>query len=183
MRVVEQKGWNMSYIVKPTEYNGIAFRSRTEARWAVVFEQLGWDYQYEPEIFDLPIGRYLPDFYLPSQQAYFEVKPKEPNYKERSKASQLCEATCCTVVVSTGRPNPRRSDFDDDILVFVPEMVEDDRILAFDYRGGFVNRRWNHHPACSLSLGNLAYLGAETETDWQAAFNAAAKMRFSHRIH
>lgn len=46
-----------------TEYNGYRFRSRLEARWAVFFDTLGVDYEYEPEGFQLPSGRrYLPDF-------------------------------------------------------------------------------------------------------------------------
>lgn len=48
-----------------TEYNGYKFRSRLEARWAVFFDALGIEYQYEPEGFDLGDGIwYLPDFYL-----------------------------------------------------------------------------------------------------------------------
>lgn len=51
--------------IKPIEtiYNGYRFRSRLEARWAVFFDALGVDYEYEPEGFNLPNGgRYLPDF-------------------------------------------------------------------------------------------------------------------------
>ena len=46
-----------------TEYNGYRFRSRLEARWAVFFDELGVEYEYEPEGFDLGNGLYyLPDF-------------------------------------------------------------------------------------------------------------------------
>lgn len=51
--------------MKPIEtaYNGYRFRSRLEARWAVFFDALGVDYEYEPEGFDLGNGvYYLPDF-------------------------------------------------------------------------------------------------------------------------
>lgn len=51
--------------IKPIEtfYNGYRFRSRLEARWAVFFDSLGVDYEYEPEGFVLPSGKmYLPDF-------------------------------------------------------------------------------------------------------------------------
>lgn len=48
---------------RETEYNGHRFRSRLEARWAVFFDALGVEYEYEPEGFVLPSGRtYLPDF-------------------------------------------------------------------------------------------------------------------------
>jgi hypothetical protein len=52
-------------MIKPIEtvYNGYRFRSRLEARWAVFFDALGVEYEYEPEGFKLPNGDYyLPDF-------------------------------------------------------------------------------------------------------------------------
>lgn len=51
--------------IKPIEtiYNGYRFRSRLEARWAVFFDSLHVQYEYEPEGFDLGNGLYyLPDF-------------------------------------------------------------------------------------------------------------------------
>lgn len=48
-----------------TVWRGKRFRSRTEARWAVYFECLCIDWEYEPEGFVLDDGtRYLPDFLL-----------------------------------------------------------------------------------------------------------------------
>src|SRR6266480_2904508 len=58
-----------------TVYKGYRFRSRLEARWAVFFDALGEEWQYEVEGFELPSGRYLPDFYLPKRKTYVEVKP------------------------------------------------------------------------------------------------------------
>ena len=58
-----------------TEYNGIKFRSRLEARWAVFFDTAKIRYEYEPEGYETEDGtRYLPDFYLPDFDAYVEVK-------------------------------------------------------------------------------------------------------------
>ena len=46
-----------------TYYKGYKFRSRTEARWAVFFDSIGVDWEYEPEGFVLSDGsHYLPDF-------------------------------------------------------------------------------------------------------------------------
>ena len=48
-----------------TKYKGYRFRSRLEARWAVFFDALGVEWEYEPEGFQLPSGKkYLPDFRL-----------------------------------------------------------------------------------------------------------------------
>lgn len=48
-----------------TEYKGYRFRSRLEARWAVFFDAIGAEWEYEPEGFMLEDGTlYLPDFLL-----------------------------------------------------------------------------------------------------------------------
>lgn len=57
-----------------TRFNGYKFRSRLEARWAVVFNHLHIPYNYEPEGYNLNGIFYLPDFWLPEQQCFFEVK-------------------------------------------------------------------------------------------------------------
>ena len=60
-----------------TEYKGYLFRSRLEARWAVFFDCLGIEWEYEPEGIVLSNGNYyLPDFYLITFHCYFEVKRK-----------------------------------------------------------------------------------------------------------
>lgn len=77
--------------IKPIEtvYNGYRFRSRLEARWAVFFDTLGIEYIYEPEGFTFPDGtNYLPDFYLPKMNTFFEVKGIM-SYKDAHKIEQL----------------------------------------------------------------------------------------------
>lgn len=69
--------------IKPieTEYKGYRFRSRLEARWAVFFDAIGADWEYEPEGYNLPgEQRYLPDFLIHNVKGriegdlYIEVK-------------------------------------------------------------------------------------------------------------
>lgn len=58
-----------------TYYNGYFFRSRLEARWAMFFDELEIKYLYEHEGYQLSDGTlYLPDFYLPESDSFFEVK-------------------------------------------------------------------------------------------------------------
>lgn len=65
-----------------TDYRGIRFRSRLEARWAVFLDTLGVRYHYERQgyelLFDWPGQRgkvwYLPDFWLPDYGLHMEVK-------------------------------------------------------------------------------------------------------------
>ena len=59
-----------------TQYNGILFRSRLEARWAILFDALKIEWIYEPDCFILSNSqKYTPDFYLPKFDLYIEVKP------------------------------------------------------------------------------------------------------------
>jgi hypothetical protein len=161
-----------------TEYKGLKYRSRTEARWAVVFDVLGWQHHYEPNGFELPSGGYFPDFYLPDVDAYFEVKGREPSAQERLKAEELCVSEQTTVIVSTGPPNPNRREWNEDLITFSPDSLDGIEFFADENRGGFVSRRREEHPACSLHLGNLIYLGANKEVGWECAFRASANHRF-----
>lgn len=59
-----------------TVYNVHRYRSRLEARWAVVLTELGIDFLYEYEGYDLgTYGWYLPDFYLPKTTSYLNHLP------------------------------------------------------------------------------------------------------------
>ncbi|HEY0711638.1 MAG TPA: hypothetical protein VGF45_03130 [Polyangia bacterium] len=60
-----------------THYAGCQFRSRTEARWAVFFDNLGLAWEHEPQGYKISkTGQiYLPDFYLPQLGLFVEVKP------------------------------------------------------------------------------------------------------------
>ena len=90
-----------------TRYNGYRFRSRIEARWAVFFDALGVRYEYEPQGFGLQAGRYLPDFWIPDQDCYIEIKGKEPTGHEELLASQLSVHTRKNVYIFFGDiPSP-----------------------------------------------------------------------------
>lgn len=66
-----------------TEYNGILFRSRLEARWAIYFDALNVDYVYEPECYLLENNKkYTPDFYLQKLDLFIEIKPNTESLKE-----------------------------------------------------------------------------------------------------
>lgn len=59
----------------PTDYNGIRFRSKLEARYAKAFDSLNISWEYEGIGFEFDDGtRYCPDFHLPKTDQFFEVK-------------------------------------------------------------------------------------------------------------
>ncbi|MGI5223022.1 hypothetical protein [Nocardia sp. CA-290969] len=99
-----------------TSYAGCRFRSRIEARWAVFFDHLGIGWEYEPQGFDLPSGRYLPDFLLdfpaypgehfgpdPARDGvWWEVKGAAPTQHELNLCWELLEATHRPVYIAHG---------------------------------------------------------------------------------
>ena len=93
----------------PTRYKGYHFRSRLEARWAVFFDTLKIPWEYEAEAYELPSGRYLPDFSVGRLLAWcdpcwVEVKPSiaAPD----SKWAELVELTRRDILVYIGPPGP-----------------------------------------------------------------------------
>jgi len=106
-----------------TYYKGCHFRSRLEARWAVFFDALGVEWSYEPEGFEWPArpadpddddgpfgyglpelfgGYYLPDFWLPSINTWFEVKGPEPDAEEWRILSEFRWTADGRLVVAVG---------------------------------------------------------------------------------
>lgn len=94
----------------PSRYAGILFRSRTEARWAVLFNWAGLQWNYEQEGFALDAGNYLPDFFLPELGLWFEVKPDETDLGERPRFEELCRRSGNNGVIAYGPPAPGREN-------------------------------------------------------------------------
>jgi len=64
----------MEYKIKAieTRFKSFVFRSRLEAKWAAMFELLGWSWDYEPVDFN----GWIPDFVVyGNNPVYVEVKP------------------------------------------------------------------------------------------------------------
>jgi hypothetical protein len=93
-----------------TSYKGYKFRSRLEARWAVFFDSMKIQWDYEIEGFRLPGDVwYLPDFllHLPQGDVWAEIKPAQaddfPDLVQ-TRLSPLCRATGNPVVLLNGAP-------------------------------------------------------------------------------
>jgi hypothetical protein len=73
----------------PTFYRGHHFRSRLEARWAVFFQTLGLDWEYEPEAFRIGGGHgYLPDFRIKFTWRHVDLNAKKERF-------HVCEGESC----------------------------------------------------------------------------------------
>jgi hypothetical protein len=94
-----------------TRYAGYLFRSRLEARWAVFFDALKLDWQYEPEGFDLPSGqRYLPDFRINLRRKvlWADVKPSGVECAEIAELMQNAPDNWVGIILND-IPDPRKS--------------------------------------------------------------------------
>jgi len=113
-----------------TRYKGHRFRSRLEARWAVFFDALGLDWQYEPEGYDLgEAGWYLPDFWIENIGvrdtknligAWAEIKGSKASDSEKNKCSKLSDFTEKSVILLQGGIN--NVPCNDQMEEFSPEI-------------------------------------------------------------
>src|SRR5260370_31043754 len=111
-----------------TKFDGHHFRSRCEARWAYFLKELGLQYEYEPEGFELGDFylhpeqhnnvKYLPDFYVQSLNSWVEVKGPEPTQLELKKCSILAALSGKDVLIAVGAPiHPDQSERDQIIWI------------------------------------------------------------------
>lgn len=86
----------------PRTYNGITFRSTTEARFARWFDLLGLTWSYEAEGYTDGVVSAMPDFWLPRFACHLEVKHSD-DYN-RMKPQAVARVSGCGVLVATSSP-------------------------------------------------------------------------------
>lgn len=96
----------------PTTYEGVKFRSRLEARWAVFFCQLQIDWRYEPFEIGNENLSYTPDFLLHNlflcffnKRVFVEIKPLEPNDEYIEYLKKVKDPEGEDIFVFFGEPN------------------------------------------------------------------------------
>jgi hypothetical protein len=143
-----------------TFYNGVNFRSRLEARWTFWFDVLAIPYQYEPQTFQVePNLSYLPDFWLPSQEIWVEIKPDDPTEEEERKAVGLHRLTGQNVFIFAGFPDVMLFADDSD-LGHKPEICNFG-IFIID---ASTPNRCSAHPTVTLNEMMLYVLGWLTQS-------------------
>ncbi len=89
-----------SYTIEwqPTLYNGVTYRSKLEARWAVFFNSLGVIHSYEPRTFyfaefygQADLYQFTPDFGILAGYDFLEMKFSAPTVNEYAKIRALSE--------------------------------------------------------------------------------------------
>lgn len=126
-----------------TEYAGVLFRSRTEARWAVFFDALGVRWRYEHEGYELAHGRYLPDFWLPDLKTWVEIKGQAPTDNEWELCSELATATGHRAVLFVGSP------------LDLPE--------SWEFKGPGADSGYLLLGAIRTPSGEVAYIGSDNQ--------------------
>jgi len=116
-----------------TLYAGYRFRSRLEARFAVLFDFWSIEYQYEKEGFELPSGRYLPDFWLPTLKIWIEIKGSPISERERSLAIDLSRQTHRHFIIFCGDVSNESGHLLIHHEFLTPEDRENMRNKAVDY--------------------------------------------------
>lgn len=151
-----------------TQYKGYLFRSRLEARWAVFFDALGVRWEYEKEGYELPGGRYLPDFWLPingkhpGSGYWVEIKPSDPSPRERLLFRQLVSTTLHSGYIFCGSPWPGE-------YFYEKWYANRDRLIAEDAYG-IVQTSLTHHHLFPIDLASGASI--------MCAFKHARSARF-----
>jgi hypothetical protein len=173
-----------------TTFDGRRFRSRIEARWAVFFTRAGIEFLYEPDGYVERGAPYLPDFFLPVQDYFIEVKGTVPTTDERDKADGLSELTCKPVFIAYGDiplppnyPKPMSAE----VHIARPDggtitmdsycwcECPDCGYIEHTDRGKLFSMR--HHPGCS-TVSEAEY--GDDSPRLLAAYAAARGARFEH---
>lgn len=112
--------------IKPieTKYKGYRFRSRLEARWAVFFDTLRLEWEYEKEGYNLgDLGFYLPDFWISNlydrygrKGMFAEVKGEEATDLEIQKLARLTIGKSYAAMLQGGMKPFNLMDTDNEFL-------------------------------------------------------------------
>jgi hypothetical protein len=128
-----------------THWAGHRFRSRGEARWAVFFQEAGIPWEYEPQGYKLEHGCYLPDFWLPTQECFIEIKSGWPTEEECEIAYELAHASGFNVYLFYGH-----IPYEGGESPFYPQVFGDSAYALFGDCPGFdVGHMWCECPVCA----------------------------------
>jgi hypothetical protein len=141
-----------------TRYKDCRFRSRLEARWAVFFESMKIPWSYEYEGFELPGGaRYLPDFLLPKNDIWVEIKPSNPETGYLIKLTDFAWNLGKRLLLLRG-DSPHPGEFEAELFeygtVFTDAEFLDCRRCDGVWIGG---DGWAHSLRCTCSLDRWTY--------------------------
>lgn len=149
-----------------TVYNNFRFRSRLEARWAVFFDLMGIRYEYEKEGFDLGDDvLYLPDFWLPELDCWFEVKGTECNGNDQAKVDLLREQSGKPVIVAIGQIGDHVFEVGDWLYAESGVKIEASATLNDIFRLQQAYIGYGAQVMCPICHSEYAHIGEITQQD------------------
>lgn len=151
----------------PTLYQGVQFRSRTEARWAAFFDAINLPWQYEPEGYSDGETRYLPDFWLPKifnrgkdlGGCFFEVKAAKPTPADRRKCEMLARGSEKVVILAENGPTHSHHEWLHEFVVSNGNDWSDEglQFAMCDLCGNIdIGFYASDEPNCSCDLGTFS---------------------------
>ena len=186
-----------------TQYKGYSFRSRLEARWAVFFDALGAEWEYEAQGYDLgELGYYLPDFWLPMHPdhnfggrledgtsvnqwpnpgIFVEIKGAWPSDNEIAKIEKLAKGTKHHTLLFVGLPGARRPHVATKDKLFSYPRGEQERYSLDDYYTSEYKVDYIKIAAYCLQFCNFGQcMPCGHDADFIGAILAARSARFEH---
>jgi len=166
-----------------TKYKGVYFRSRLEARWAVFFDTLGIPWEYEKEGYEFTDGnRYLPDFWLPDQKIWVEIKGGKPSEEETRKMELLVTETGHDACLFHGNIPDEETQID--YMYFRDEWIGYDEGYEMGQcpscgRFGIVFGGWAHRLSCSCYDDDNRCKAYDMSNIYRA-YDSARSARFEH---
>lgn len=194
-----------------TRYAGCRFRSRLEARWAVFFDHLNIPWEYEaqgyvvgPYPYGVADGRiltrensYLPDFFLPQQDIFFEVKGAAPDESYQRMLSTFTGQVGKSLILAVGSI-PAADRFvvgDENSAPFWMDLYDGTNVC--DGEGSWDNYQawcvcltgrhygvafmgYGHRIPCPCNAGHFGRYSSESHDSILAAYTAARSARFEH---
>lgn len=169
--------------IKPieTKYKDYLFRSRLEARWAVFFDYIGTPWNYEIEGYQFNRYKYLPDFYLPNQNCFVEIKGYEPEINYKNMLATFSKSTGKWLDLIIGEPGKQ-------IIIAYKNGVKKSPV--------FLGECWNCHDLCFFTppgdwqptygeyyIGHCGRCGEEmikVSINITCSLNLAKQKRFEH---
>jgi len=85
--------------------NGEYFDSETEAAWALYFQNVGMPYVREYARFSFNSFIYTPDFYLPEQDSFVEVKNGNADWLACYKLAEVARRAGKLCILANGKPH------------------------------------------------------------------------------
>jgi hypothetical protein len=169
----------------PTTYKGVQYRSRLEAKWAVFFDHLGFEFAYESNSVKDEHGNilYTPDFYIYDgfkahdwvENFLIEIKPVPPNKEYLDRLAALPLPYTKEILIMVGEPSfSQKNGF----WLYCWDPIPTPK---FDWYKGFFLEQCNHCTRFNIATYNYNDIYCDCDTRYNS-YPYAKKMALTYRF-